>query len=107
FYGANGVAAEAGGLCSQCHRVGSDGESFGPELTHVGTKYDKRLLLENILEPSKTIEPQFVTYVCRTTRGQDYSGILVEKTPQRVVLRDAQKHDAAIPAGEVARLVPQ
>jgi putative heme-binding domain-containing protein len=107
FYGANGVAAEAGGLCSQCHRVGNDGESFGPELTHIGTKYDRRLLLENILEPSKTIDPQFVTYVCRTTKGQDYSGILVEKTPQRVVLRDAQKHEAAIPAGEVQRLVPQ
>ena len=107
FFGANGVAAEAGGLCSQCHRVGNDGEAFGPDLTHVGSKYDKRLLLENILDPSKQIEPQFVTYVCRTLKSGVYSGILVEKTAERVVLRDAQKHDAAIPAGEVQRLVPQ
>jgi putative heme-binding domain-containing protein len=107
FYGAGGVAAEAGGLCSQCHRVGSDGEAFGPDLSKVGAKYAKAQLLENILQPSKTIEPQFVNYVCRTSRGQDYSGILVEKTPQRIVLRDARKHDAAVPAGDVQRLVPQ
>jgi putative heme-binding domain-containing protein len=107
FYGAGGVAAEAGGLCSQCHRIGNDGQTFGPDLSHVGTKYDKRLLLENILEPSKTIDPKFMTYVCRTKKGQDYSGILVEQTAERVVLRDAQKHDAAIPADDVARLVPQ
>jgi putative heme-binding domain-containing protein len=105
--GAGGVAAEAGGICSQCHRVGSDGEAFGPDLSKVGAKYAKAQLLENILQPSKTIEPQFVNYVCRTSRGQDYSGILVEKTPQRIVLRDAQKHDAAVPAGDVQRLVPQ
>jgi uncharacterized repeat protein (TIGR03806 family) len=107
FYGAGGVAAEAGGLCSQCHRIGNDGQTFGPDLSHIGTKYNKQLLLENILEPSKTVDPKFMTYVCRTKKGQDYSGILLEQTAERVVLRDAQKHDAAIPAGDVARLVPQ
>ena len=44
---------------------------------------------------------------CRTKKGEDYSGLLVEKTAERVVLRDAQKHDAAIPAADVQRLVPQ
>jgi putative heme-binding domain-containing protein len=107
FFGAGGVAAEAGGLCSQCHRVGDDGESFGPDLTQIGAKYTRPQLLEHILEPSKHIDPQFVTYVCRTKKGEDYSGILVEKTADRVVLRDAQKHDAAIPAADVQRLVPQ
>ena len=107
FFGADGVAAEAAGLCSQCHKVNEDGESFGPDLTKIGAKYDKRALLEHVLEPSKHIDPQFVTYVCRTTKGQDYSGVLVEKTAERIVLRDAQKHDAAIPAAEVQRLVPQ
>jgi len=107
FFGAGGVAAEAGGLCSQCHRIGNDGQTFGPDLSHIGTKYDKRLLLENVLEPSKVVDPKFMTYVCRTKKGQDYSGILVEQTAERVVLRDAQKHDAAIPAGDVQRLVPQ
>ena len=107
FFGAGGVAAEAAGLCSQCHRVGEDGQSFGPDLTTIGAKYDRRALLEHIIEPSKHVDPQFATYVCRTTRGQDYSGVLVEKTADRIVLRDAQKHDVAVPAAEVQRLVPQ
>jgi putative heme-binding domain-containing protein len=107
FYGAGGVAAEAGGLCSQCHRVGNDGETLGPDLSHIGTKYTRPQLLENVLQPSKTIDPQYVNYVCRTKKGQDYSGILVEKTAQRVVLRDAQKHEAVVPAADVQRLVPQ
>jgi putative heme-binding domain-containing protein len=107
FYGAGGVAAEAGGLCSQCHRVGNDGEALGPDLSKIGTKYTKPQLLESILQPSKTIDPQYVNYVCRTNKGQDYSGILVEKTEKRVLLRDAQRHEVAIPTGDVQRLVPQ
>ena len=31
----------------------------------------------------------------------------MEKTAERIVLRDAQKQDVAVPAAEVQRLVPQ
>jgi putative heme-binding domain-containing protein len=41
--------------CAQCHRFGSDGGVVGPDLTAVGSRFDRRALLESILEPSKVI----------------------------------------------------
>ena len=95
-----------GTLCSTCHRVGNEGESLGPDLNHVGTKHDRKLLLENILEPSKQIDPQFVNYILRTKKGEDYSGLLVKKTPEAVTLRDAQKKDVTVRTADIQRFQP-
>ena len=102
-----GTAAGGATLCAQCHRVGEEGEALGPDLTKVGAKYDRRKLLEQVLEPAKTIEPQYVTYLLRTKDGKDYSGLLVQKTAEAVVLRDARKQEIRVEAGNVQRLAPQ
>jgi len=105
FFGAGGGGAA---LCAQCHRVGNEGTDFGPDLSHIGTKYDRAKLLENILEPSKTIEPNFVTYVCRTTRGEDLVGVLVRTAATEMVLKDAQtKKEIHIPLEQVKKFAPQ
>jgi putative heme-binding domain-containing protein len=97
---------ESGLQCRACHRFGSGDEKLGPDLGKIGAKYDRPKLLESILDPSKEIDPKFVSYLLQTQDGAVYSGILVEKTPERVVLRDAEK---AIPldARSVQRMVPQ
>ncbi len=61
-----------GGLCRQCHIVGGQGASFGPDLSHIGTKYTRAQIVENILEPSKTIDPTFAGYVLKTKGGDAY-----------------------------------
>jgi putative heme-binding domain-containing protein len=106
FFGAGASGSGTGALCAQCHRVGEEGETFGPDLTHVGTKLDRRKLLESMLEPSKTIEPQYLTYVVRTKKGEDHSGLIVEKTAKAVILRDAQRKDVRIPEADIKRFVP-
>ncbi|MDA0666575.1 MAG: DUF1080 domain-containing protein [Planctomycetota bacterium] len=45
--------------CIQCHRVGRDGGSLGPDLTSVGNRFGKRDLLEAIIEPQKAVSDQF------------------------------------------------
>jgi putative heme-binding domain-containing protein len=105
FFGAGAASAA---LCAQCHQVGGQGQSFGPDLSHIGTKYDRPKLLENILEPSKTIDPQFVTHIARTAKGDDYVGILVRRDDKEIVLKDAQqKKEIRLPTADVKRLVPQ
>ncbi|HZN68259.1 MAG TPA: PQQ-dependent sugar dehydrogenase [Tepidisphaeraceae bacterium] len=104
FFGAGAGGAV---LCAQCHRVGNDGQVFGPDLTQIALKYDRAKLLESVLEPSKAVEPQYVTHVLRTKKGQDYSGILVEKTAELVVLKDIQQKEVRVPAADVQRLVAQ
>jgi putative heme-binding domain-containing protein len=71
---------EAG--CVQCHRVGSEGGFAGPDLTAIASRFDRRTLLESIIEPSKV-----VAEVYRTTTFTLTSGAIVEG---RVVDEDAK-----------------
>ncbi|HEV3262706.1 MAG TPA: PQQ-dependent sugar dehydrogenase [Gemmataceae bacterium] len=99
---------KSGGLqCVNCHRVGNTGSTLGPDLSQVGKKYTRAQILENILEPSKTIDPKYATYLAETTDGQVHTGLLAEKTAREVVLRNVGDKEVRIPAGKVERLVPQ
>jgi uncharacterized repeat protein (TIGR03806 family) len=93
--------------CKTCHKIGDVGETVGPDLTKVGTKYNKAGLLEQILEPSKTIDPAFTTYLCETKDGRVFSGLAVEKTDTTIVLKDAQGKTVRLASAEVERMVPQ
>jgi putative heme-binding domain-containing protein len=104
---ATATAGTGGGLCRQCHKLDGQGEEFGPDLSHIATKYDRAAMLDNILNPSKTIDPKYVTYLVKTGKGEDFTGLLVEKTAAEVVLRDAQRQVIRIPAAEVTKVSPQ
>ncbi len=93
--------------CVTCHRIGQDGGKVGPELTQIGKKYSRAELLENILEPSKKIEPAFVTHVIETDDGKFYTGIIVSRTAQEVVLRDAADKEQRIKASSISSTLPQ
>jgi putative heme-binding domain-containing protein len=76
-------------------------------LAKIGSKYTKAILLEQILEPSKTIDPQFVAYLLETKDGRALNGLVIEKTKDAVVLKDAQAKSVTVPVAEVEQLVPQ
>jgi uncharacterized repeat protein (TIGR03806 family) len=101
FFEAAGVA------CRTCHRIAGQGGEVGPDLSEIGTKYNRAQLLETILQPSKEIDPKYLTYLVETKNGQIYSGVLVEKTANEVRLRDAQNKLLHLPADEIEQLVPQ
>jgi len=93
--------------CKNCHKAGAVGENVGPELTKIGAKYGKAALLEQILEPSKTIELEYVAYLVETKDGRVLTGLVAERNGQGVVLKDNQGKTVRVPAGDVERLVPQ
>ena len=101
FFNTNGVA------CKNCHRIQKEGKEIGPDLTTIGKKLTPAQLLESILEPSKRIDPKYVTYLAETTKGRLFTGLLVEKNDEEVVLKDAQDKSRRIPAEEIEQLVPQ
>lgn len=98
--------ADSATQCKSCHRIGNIGETLGPELDKVGAKYPKPALLQEILEPSRTIEPKYAAYLLETKSGQIYSGLLAEKSAREVVLKDAKNQAIRVPAGDVETLVP-
>jgi putative heme-binding domain-containing protein len=93
--------------CKTCHKAGDVGEAVGPDLTRIGAKYNRAALLEQILEPSKTIDPQFVAHLLETKDGRVVTGLVVEKSARAVTLKDAQGKTVRVPGSEVEQLVPQ
>jgi putative heme-binding domain-containing protein len=93
--------------CQACHRVGREGSTLGPDLSAIGNKLDRARILESILEPSKSIEAQYVQYLIETKAGQIHTGLLAEKSAAQVVLKHQGDKETRIPADQVAVLVPQ
>lgn len=93
--------------CKNCHRIGKEGKEVGPELSAIGKKYDRTALLESMLQPSKLIDPKYVTYLAEIDDGRVVSGLLLRKDASEVVLKDAQNMEVRIPAGQILTLVPQ
>ncbi len=101
FFEADGLA------CRTCHRIGGQGGEVGPDLSEIGKKYNRFQMLETILQPSKEIDPKYLTYLVEMNAGQIQTGVLVEKTDKEVVLRDAQNKVIRLRAEAIERMAPQ
>ncbi len=97
----------AGVQCKTCHRIDQHGVEVGPDLEKVGRKYGRAELLETILEPSKVIDPKYLTYVVETTEGQVFTGLMEKKDSDEVVLRQATNELIRISAKRVESATPQ
>lgn len=89
--------------CLQCHKIQGVGGEVGPDLSVIGKKASRENLLESILYPSRAINHQFKTWAVATKKGLLVQGLLVEDTPERIVLRDANGKDYAIPTKDINR----
>jgi putative membrane-bound dehydrogenase-like protein len=74
--------------CKNCHRVNNAGGDVGPDLSNIGSKYEKAALLETILDPSKAISHEYKSAMVETVNGQVFVGIVVQNNNVRVVLKD-------------------
>lgn len=97
----------SGVQCKSCHKINNIGADVGPDLTQIGKKYDRAKILENILDPSKEIDPKFRTYLIETTNGQVHTGVLVKNEPPEVLLKDAKNNLIRLASAEVEELIPQ
>jgi putative heme-binding domain-containing protein len=93
--------------CGICHTVKGKGGQVGPDLSQVAARLSKVQILESILEPSKVIDPKFVTYVAETSAGQLHIGLLAEKSDREVVLRQVGNKELRLPARDVVALQTQ
>jgi len=72
--------------CFQCHRMGNDGGSVGPDLTAVASRFNRHDLLENILLPSKVISDRYQSYTITKRYGEEVNGCITDETDEKVVL---------------------
>jgi len=87
-------------LCAQCHKIHGEGLDVGPDITGIG-RTDFEQLLSNVLDPSLVIGPAFQATLVATKDGRVLTGLLVEDTPQRVVLKLQGGKQETIPRDDV------
>ncbi|MEA3211610.1 MAG: hypothetical protein QOE70_4667 [Chthoniobacter sp.] len=63
--------------CYTCHRFGNEGGMTGPDLTGAGGRYTPHDLLDQIINPSKEINEQFVPTVLTKMDGSVIIGTIV------------------------------
>ena len=73
----NGRKMFGAAACFACHRFGNEGGMTGPDLTQAGGRYNARDFLDQIINPSKEINEQFVPIVLTKEDGETITGIIV------------------------------
>ena len=59
---------------------------FGPDLTEVGTRLDKKALLDSILNPNAKITEGFKGVTLLTTKGQFISGFISKENAKKLTI---------------------
>ena len=84
------------GGCYRCHRVHGRGADIGPDLSDVGRRFDRRALLESILQPGKEISPRYAAWQVTLADGRSLVALLVGE--------NGGKHRYADAAGQVTEV---
>lgn len=103
-----GQQALAAAACLRCHRMGDSGSPVGPDLTHVGKRFDGRALLESIIEPSRQVDPKYLNATYLLSDGRIVSGRTLGVSKQQLTLEidplsgrtlvvDRQEIEASLP----------
>jgi putative heme-binding domain-containing protein len=90
-------------ICAACHRANGQGTDFGPDLSHVATKWKRPDLLDQILFPSKVIDPQWQLTTVTGGAGDSKSGFVVARDAEQVTLKMAGGEIAKIPASQISK----
>ncbi|MCB1093175.1 MAG: hypothetical protein KDL87_16670, partial [Verrucomicrobiae bacterium] len=93
-------------VCFSCHRIGEAGVDFGPNLSDVGGRLSREALLESILEPSRTVLPEFALWTVETAKGEAVTGLMAEKTNEILTMKIGPEVSREIGLAEVIRQSP-
>jgi len=75
--------------CGQCHKLGKEGYTYGPELTGVLDRYkgDRASVLQQILEPSKIIEDRYRNVSFDLKGGEPIAGMVLRENEKTVTIQ--------------------
>lgn len=111
-----GHQALAAAACLKCHRFGERGGREGPDLSQVGKRFDRRAILESILQPSKVIDPKYRQTAYVLTSGKVITGRTLQVSRNRLVIEtnpltgesvELSREDIEESAPSVVSLMPQ
>ena len=92
--------------CYKCHTVNGRGGKVGPDLSTIGRALSREKLLDSILEPSREIAPQFLTWSFETRQGKVHTGMIVHENEGRTVIGDLEGKATELKTIDIVERVP-
>ena len=92
-------------VCGQCHKIYGEGAEVGPDITRNGRASFEQLL-SNVFDPSLVIGASYQALTVVTTEGRVISGLPIEDSPQRIVLKVQGDKQEILARSEVEEVVP-
>jgi len=92
-------------VCGQCHKIYGEGAEVGPDITRNGRASFEQLL-SNVFDPSLVIGASYQALTVVTKEGRVVSGLPVEDSPQRIVLKVQGDKQEIIARSDVELIVP-
>jgi putative heme-binding domain-containing protein len=92
--------------CQKCHRMGDRGEGFGPDLTTVARRFQKKEILESIMFPSQVISDQYASKTVVTDDGLTVTGLVGAAGADAVVVLDSRGEKRTIPSNAIEQIAP-
>ena len=64
--------------CYACHTINDTGGKIGPDLSKVASRLNRSQILESLSSPSKTIAPEFQTWIFHISDGKTPTGFIMK-----------------------------
>ncbi|WP_182867288.1 PVC-type heme-binding CxxCH protein [Stieleria mannarensis] len=88
-------------VCSACHQIGDLGKKFGPDLSDVGSRFDKEKIIRSIVMPNDEISKGYETVNILTVDGDTFNGFVIAKTDDTLSLGIANGKQVDIPIDDI------
>ncbi len=96
----------ASARCAACHRYANSGESIGPDLTSIARRFQRREILEAIVDPSKVVSDQYRTQMVVTLDGRQVAGLVTRDSSGDYVVLKSDGEKTTIAAEDVDAVEP-
>ena len=87
--------------CSTCHQLSGQGRNFGPDLNQSAARYDRAAFLDHILNPSKTVTPEYRTVSLTLADDTELTGLISEDTATHFTLVDTSLREHRITKSDI------
>jgi putative heme-binding domain-containing protein len=87
--------------CMRCHAVSKGGGQIGPDLSPVGASSPVDYLVKSIYDPDAQKKEEFLTRVLVTVDGQQLTGIVADRTEDKLTLKTAEGKHVSVPTADI------
>lgn len=90
--------------CATCHRLENVGQEVGPDLLATLRNKNRETLLTDILDPSREVDPRYVSYLIETREGRVLTGLIAVETASSVTLRRAERVEDTLLRSQIEQI---